>query len=230
MRADGRSSGGALTLPLRFTVRKGTLDPVDIPAGPLEPHHRPALVRGRGRRLEPRHGGQVAAASCASTASPPRAACRSLTYRGFKDGEPQLDFARGDAQMKLFKEHGFRMPVVTYCPFHGLNTYYKDEAAMQAAGFTDYSAFLKAVFAAVQKHADEAGWLPVYWNIGDEPIGDDLVRSAENAEAYRKAFPKGPPFFTARQLVPGHRTRTTRTSGCRRRCTSSTGTCTTRRR
>ena len=27
--------GGELSLPLRFTVRKGTLDPVDIPAGPF---------------------------------------------------------------------------------------------------------------------------------------------------------------------------------------------------
>ena len=27
--------GGSLTLPLQFTVRKGTLDPVDVPAGPF---------------------------------------------------------------------------------------------------------------------------------------------------------------------------------------------------
>jgi hypothetical protein len=43
----------------------------------------------------------------------------------------------------------------------------------------------------------------VYWNLGDEPIGDDLRRSAENAEAYRKAFPKGPPFFTAASSFSG---------------------------
>ena len=40
---------------------------------------------------------------------------------------------------------------------------------MKAAGFTDYSPFIKAVFGAVQQHADEQHWLPVYWNLGDEP-------------------------------------------------------------
>ena len=63
--------------------------------------------------------------------------------------------------------------------------------------------FFGAVFGAVQRHADAAGWLPVYWNIGDEPVGDDVPRSAENAEAYRKAFPKGPPFFTAASSFRG---------------------------
>jgi hypothetical protein len=91
----------------------------------------------------------------------------------------------------------------SYCAFNGLDTYHRDEAAMKAAGFSDYSAFLKAVFTAIQKHADEAGWLPVYWNIGDEPTGDDVIRAADNAEAYRQAFPKGPPYFTAASSFTG---------------------------
>ncbi len=126
-----------------------------------------------------------------------------VTFNGFKDGVPQIDFTQADAQMKMFREAGFRMPVVTYCAFNGLERYFKDEEAMQAAGFTDYSSFIKALFGAIQQHADEANWLPVYWNIGDEPVGDDLTRSAENAEAYRKAFPKGPPYFTAASSFKG---------------------------
>jgi hypothetical protein len=43
----------------------------------------------------------------------------------------------------------------------------------------------------------------VYYNIGDEPLGDELIRSAENAEAYRAAFPKGPPYFTAASSFAG---------------------------
>jgi hypothetical protein len=43
----------------------------------------------------------------------------------------------------------------------------------------------------------------VYWNIGDEPVGDDILRAAANAEAYRKAFPKGPPYFTAASSFTG---------------------------
>src|SRR5262249_51788773 len=59
------------------------------------------------------------------------------------------------------------------------------------------------IFTAVQDHAERAGWLPVYWNLGDEPIGDDLLRASENAEAYRRAFPKGPPWFTAPSSFQG---------------------------
>ena len=99
---------------------------------------------------------------------------------------------------------------------------------MKAAGFSDYSEFIKALFAAIQKHADEAGWLPVYWNIGDEPTGDDVVRAAENAEAYRQAFPKGPPFFTAASSFTGTDAKNPHFR-LSRRCTSSSGTCTTRR-
>jgi hypothetical protein len=43
----------------------------------------------------------------------------------------------------------------------------------------------------------------VYWNIADEPVGADVLRSAANAEAYRKAFPKGPPFFTGHSSFAG---------------------------
>jgi hypothetical protein len=44
----------------------------------------------------------------------------------------------------------------------------------------------------------------VYWNIGDEPVGEALQRSIENAKAYRDAFPSGPPFFTAATSLRGN--------------------------
>ena len=50
-----------------------------------------------------------------------------------------------------------------------------------------------------------SGWIPVYYNLADEPLGDDTVRAAENAEAYRRAFPKGPPFFTGASSFTGSR-------------------------
>ncbi|MFO0929673.1 MAG: hypothetical protein U0736_22060 [Gemmataceae bacterium] len=126
-----------------------------------------------------------------------------VSYEGFRNGRPVLDFRQADEQMRLFRGTGFRMPVVSYCPFPGLNLYYRDEAAMRAAGFSDYSQFVKAVFGAVQRHADANDWLPVYWNLADEPLGDDLARSAENAEAFRKAFPDGPPRFTGASSFQG---------------------------
>ena len=119
------------------------------------------------------------------------------------NGVPQFDFSAADSRMKMAREQGFSMPVTNYTYFGGLNLYFIDNAAMTAAGMTDYSAFIKLVFSAVESHAEKAGWLPVYWNLGDEPIGDDLTRSAANAAAYKKAFPKGPPFFAAATSFTG---------------------------
>ena len=197
--------GAASEVPVEVTVRKGTLDPVDVPAGPWSytigipwPGNDPAAAEyNNGMSLKSLRKMREYGFTTFS-------GLPVLTYRGFKDGQPVIDYSVGDAQMKMAKEAGFTLPVVTYCPFIGLDLYYQSASQMKQAGFNDYSQFLKAVFGAVQKHADGApgagdgsGWLPVYWNLGDEPIGDALTRSAENAEAYRKAFPQGPPFFTA---------------------------------
>jgi hypothetical protein len=194
--------GGDLTLPLRFAVRKGTLDPVDIPAGPFgHTINLPwfdAEAAAWNRTMADRSLETLREYGFTTATGLP-----ALTYLGFKDGAPQIDFSVGDAQMALFRDKGFRMPVISYCPFPGLNLYARDEAAMQAAGFSDSSAFVRAVFTAVQDHARAAGWLPVYWNIGDEPLGDDLTRAVENARAYRQAFPHGPPLFTAASSFQG---------------------------
>jgi hypothetical protein len=194
--------GGDLALPLRFIVRVGTLDAVDVPAGPwghtIDLPWFGAEADGWNRDMAMKSLRKLREYGFTTASGLP-----VVSLRGFKGGMPQLDFSEGDAQMRRFKEAGFRMPVVTYCAFHGLNAYWQDEAAMRSAGFKDYSAFVKAIFTAVQKHADEAGWLPVYWNLADEPLGADLVRSAANAAAYRKAFPKGPPWFTGASSFTG---------------------------
>ena len=105
--------------------------------------------------------------------------------------------------MKLLKELGF-LAVSSYGGgVSGLDAYHQDSAAMSSAGFTDYAAFIKAIYSQVQRHAAEQQWIPVYYNLADEPIGDELVRAAENAEAYRKAFPKGPPCFTGASSFTG---------------------------
>jgi hypothetical protein len=197
---------GETSVPLDFTVRNGKLDPVDVPVGPFSytidlPWYEDEAADWN-RSMAARSLKKLREYGFTTATGLP-----VVAYRGWKAGAPQLDFTQGDEQMKLFRENGFSMPVVSYCPFHGLNTYNKDEAAMKAAGLTDYSSFLRAVFGAVQKHAEEAGWLPVYWNIGDEPVGDDVIRSAENAEAYRKAFPKGPPYFVAASSFQGSDTK-----------------------
>jgi len=200
----GPARGAASKVPVQFTVRRGTLDAVDVPAGPW----------GHTIRV-PWYGSDPAAAAYnKAMALKSLRKLRAygftsfsglpvLAYKGFKDGKPVIDFSAGDAQMNMARQAGFTLPVANYCPFAGLNLYYPSTDPMTRAGFSDYSAFVKAVFTAVQKHAEANNWLPVYWNLADEPIGNDLARSIRNAQAYKKAFPQGPPFFTAASSFRG---------------------------
>jgi hypothetical protein len=124
-----------------------------------------------------------------------------VVYEGFELGKPVLDFSVADRQMKEARSLGF-LAVDSYgSGVSGIEPYFEDTAKMTAAGFTDYAKFIRAVYSEVQKHAREKNWLPVYWNIADEPGADDLKRSAINAGAYRTAFPEGPPFFTGATML-----------------------------
>ncbi|HUT34315.1 MAG TPA: glycoside hydrolase domain-containing protein [Planctomycetota bacterium] len=197
----------AAQLYIQLHVRAGTLDPVDIPAGPW------------GYQIGvPWPGGDAEAAAfnadlCLKSLRRMReygftifSGAPAIAYKGFKDGQPVLDFSHADEQMKTAKDLGF-LAVCTYGGgVQGFNAYYQDANAMKAAGFKDYSAFVKAVYSAIQKHADEQGWLPVYYNLGDEPIGDAILRATENAEAYTRAFRQGPPFFTFATSYSGGKT------------------------
>ncbi len=60
---------------------------------------------------------------------------------------------------------------------------------MKNAGFTNYTEFLRAVLGAVDAHAKAANWLPVAYNLGDEPLGDAVPKSISNAKAWREAAP-----------------------------------------
>ena len=215
-------------LPLEFTVHEGTLDAVDIPAGPW------------GHTIDLPWDGPEAEAWNRDMAAKSLRKLREygfttasglpvITYRGFQAGRPDFDFTIGDQQMKTFREAGFSMPVVTYCPLSGLNTYGRDAAAMQAAGMSDYSQFVRALFSAVQKHAVK--------RIGCRSTG---TSATSRLATISRAAPKTPrpiarPFppvlrsspRPVRSLDP---TSPTRISVCPAHCTSPTGTCTTKRR
>jgi hypothetical protein len=126
-----------------------------------------------------------------------------VAYLGFADGEPVLDFGVADREMAEAKGYGFRAVNSYGAGVIGLDPYHQDTAKMVEAGFTDYSDFIEAVYTAIERHARDNGWLPVYWNLGDEPLGDAVQQSIDNAKAYRRAFPQGPPFFTAALSLGG---------------------------
>ena len=131
----------------------------------------------------------------------------SIAYRGFDKGKPVLDFSLADTQMSLVKELGFKAVIGYGGGVSGLNAYSQDLGAMNSAAFTDYATFIRSIYSAVEEHAARKGWIPVCYNLADEPLGDDLVRSAENAEAYRRAFPRGPSYFTGASSFTGNNAR-----------------------
>jgi hypothetical protein len=195
--------GAMQTIPLRFTVRKGTLDAADIPIGPwggrigtpwLE--NDPATTRF-GAEMTEKSLLLLRARGFTMFSGVPY-----VVYQGFKDGQPLLDFHAADQQMASARKYGFKAVNSYGAGLIGIDADHRDLEKMKAAGFNDYSAFIKAIYSAIEKHAEEKEWLPVYWNLADEPLGDALKDSVENAKAYRDAFPKGPPFFTAATSIP----------------------------
>ena len=189
--------GAPMTAPLQLTVRKGVLDTADIPIGPFGgrigtpwfPEDPETIAFGadmteKSLRLLRTYGFNLFSG------------VPYVVYHGFKDGKPQLDFSIADRQMADARRYGFRAVNSYGAGVTGIDAYQTDTGKMHEAGFTDYSAFIKAVYSAIDRHARDKEWLTVYWNLGDEPLGDSIKASLENAQAYRKAFPQGPPFFT----------------------------------
>ena len=197
-------AGNTAQVPLEFHVRAGTLDPVDVPAGPFG--HRIGIPWYDDDPRAASFNQQMTTNSLRKLREYGFTAFSgvpTIPYHGFQRGKPVLDFRTADAQMKQARDLGF-LAVVTYGGgVSGVDAYYQDKRQMTAAGFRDYSGFLKALYTEVQDHARRSGWIPVYYNIGDEPVGEDVIRSSENAEAYRRAFPKGPPYFTAASSFTG---------------------------
>jgi hypothetical protein len=188
--------GLASTVPVELRVRAGKLDDLDIPAGPwgyqttyVDDLECLSKIREYGFNL---------------FSSGPVILCR------FEGGKPNLDYTAADKLMATAKELGFKGVMFYGSMVYGYDAYNVDLGAMQNAGFTDYSEFLKALFSDIQKHAEGNGWIPYYVNLCDEPRDEGLVKSIENAEAYRKAFRAGPPYFTGATSVedigkdPGH--------------------------
>ena len=189
--------GQPARVPVEYRVYAGQLDSVDVPVGPWG--HEIGIPWDAGDPAAQDWNDTLAERSLQRMRDYGFTTCSGLPrmrYLGCEAGQPKFDFTAADRQMERVKRLGFTMPVISYTQFDGLDLYHRDEAAMRAAGFSDYSQFIKTLFSAIQQHAEQAGWLPVYWNLGDEPLGDELVRAAENAEAYRQAFPNGPPWFT----------------------------------
>jgi len=108
-------------------------------------------------------------------------------------GKIALDTSDADREMALIRAKGFNHLISSYGA--KLSMGYRlygtgegpDEAAARGAGFADMKSFLKALWSAVDAHAISRNWVPVAWNICDEPVDAAIAAAAANARAHREA-------------------------------------------
>lgn len=108
------------------------------------------------------------------------------------NGKIELDATLADQEMRLIRSKGFTQVLSAYGVSNPTYQMYgnnggPDVAAAKKAGFADIESFLKALYGAIDAHAVAYNWLPVAWNLCDEPLGASVKGSIANALAHRKA-------------------------------------------
>ena len=184
----------------------GTLDPVDIPAGPFGytigiPWYGDDPAASRLQRADDR---KRACGKCAITASRPCSGIAVDRLSRVRRRQAGPRFPEADAQMKLVKEMGFLAVVGYGGGVSGFDAYSPGLQAMVAAGYKDYAAFVKAIYAAVKEHAER-------------PMDSGVLQPGRRA-ARRRSGPvrrecrglsscvsPGPALFHGGQQLPGQR-------------------------
>ena len=107
----------------------------------------------------------------------------------FTDGGFALDTRTADREMDRLKAKGFRHLISSYgIQKIGYNLYQGPTAdELAKAGFTNAVDFLRAFYQRLEAHSIEKDWLPVAWNLCDEPIGGDIPPAMSNAALHRAA-------------------------------------------
>jgi hypothetical protein len=185
--------GASAVIPLTLTVLPFPLDPIsDVAVGPFGstipldwPFPDPKADAWRwtmfAKSLDLLHAG-----GCTSLTGVPALVARAA------NGTIQLDTAVADRQMELLSANGFHMMVGSYGS--GADLGYQmygtasgpDAPAARRAGFANMRDYLSALYGAIDRHALEKHWLPVAWNLCDEPLGDAVAPAAANALAHRQ--------------------------------------------
>ena len=122
--------------------------------------------------------------------------CSSFTGRpsGLRvaaaNGRITLETAAADRQMALIRAKGFTQLIGSYgaavtLPFNAYTGI--SDAEAKKTGFADAQSLISAVWKAVDDHAVEANWVPVAWNLCDEPIGANILPVVLNAKMHKEA-------------------------------------------
>jgi len=186
--------GEAGRLPLRITVLPFALDEIgDLAVGPwgcnipLPWLGSDPATRAWNERMFEKSLRALRQVGCTSFSGKPAIAVTA------RDGRITLDTARADAEMALARKLGFHHMIsnygaggqMAYAPYGDASG--PDAAAAKRAGFADVASFLKALYAKIDRHALASNWLPVAWNLCDEPIGANVAGAVKNALAHRAA-------------------------------------------
>jgi len=121
----------------------------------------------------------------------------SIKLNGFDaDGKPQLDFAACDEFMKAVREAGFTKEIIAYGGpgmVEGLQDGYV--VGETAHGWEKklgkpFGEILKIVWSAVKEHSDKENWLPILYEMCDEPrVIEDARKLVEMMKLYRENAP-----------------------------------------
>ena len=190
------AGAAARSFPLRITVLPFKLDAIrDVAVGPwgssidLPWYGQDEQTQQWHWRMYERSLEAMRAAGCTSFSGIPH-----LRVSAAK-GKVTLDAARADREMALARARGFTHLVSNYGAGSvlGYRAYGDaggpDLAAAKRAGFADMKSFLAAVYGAIDRHAAERNWLPVAWNLCDEPLGANIPPAVKNALAHRQVAP-----------------------------------------
>ncbi len=186
------ADGSRETIDLSVRLFATRLDPLDVAAGPwgntIDLPWFAEDLGDRNRMISRLSMAKMASFGCTTFSGIP-----TLKLTGWNHEKPIIDFAKADEQMSDAKAAGFRSIVVNYNGgIQGFDNYHVDNEAMKKAGFSNYIDFLRPILRAIDDHAKASGWLPVAFNLCDEPVTKEEVdRAITNAEAWREAAPAG---------------------------------------
>ncbi|HUV38255.1 MAG TPA: hypothetical protein VMY39_01515 [Planctomycetota bacterium] len=181
--------GAERSVPIQVTVLPFALDPItDVPAGPWGSGissawygNDPATQDWNWTMFDKVLGG-LREMGCTSFSARPAGLGVQLA-----NGQVTLNTTEADRQMKLIREKGFTQMVSSYgvglggaYPLYGGIT----DAQAKQKGFTDAADLLRKMWKAIDDHAVEADWVPVAWNLCDEPLGAAIPAIVKNSKMH----------------------------------------------
>ncbi len=104
-------------------------------------------------------------------------------------GKIAIDTSTADSEMQIIREKGFGQTISTYgIRTVGYNLYLgPTQKDADHAGVATPQELANKMFAEIDAHAKEKNWVPVAYNLCDEPIGAQIAPAVATAKIHREA-------------------------------------------